>query len=79
MEKQGQTLKRHFSLDFYTWTCQSWLTSKNLHQLYADIGCSLEYLSGMMAARDGWRESASEKSELAVQFHDNDEDILSVL
>ena len=32
-----------------------------------------------MAARDGWRESASEKSELAVQFHDNDEDILSVL
>ena len=33
----------------------------------------------MMVDRDGWRERASEKSELAVQFHDNDEDILSVL
>ena len=57
LEKQGQTHKRHSLMDSCTWMCHYWSTSKDLHQLCMDTGCSVENLSRAMDDWDGWRES----------------------
>ena len=61
----------------YTLTRQCWLTSKNLQQLYADTGCSLEDLTEEMDDRDGWRERESGKSMLSVQLEDDNQDMVA--
>ena len=47
-------------MDSYTWMCQCWLISKDLHQLGVDIVCSLEDLLRKMYDRDGEREKERE-------------------
>ena len=47
-------------MNSYTWTHQCLLTSKDLHHLCADTGCSLENVPGVMDERDGWRERVLE-------------------
>ena len=44
-------------MDPFTWTCQSWLTNKNLP---VDTGCNLEDLLGAMDNRYGWQERVGE-------------------
>ena len=44
-------------MDPYTWTGQGCPTSKNLHQLCVDTGCSLEDLQGVKDDRERKRES----------------------
>ena len=48
-EKQGQSLKQCSQLDFYTWTCQCWLTSK----YHVKTGCSQEGMPGVIGEL-GW-------------------------
>ena len=62
LEKQGWTSKWCSSIFPYTWAYQCWLSSKNLHQLCVNTGCSLE-------DRDGWRELM--KPVLLVWLDDN--------
>ena len=70
LEKQGQTHKWRLSKDPYTLMHQGWVTSKNLHHLYEDTGCSLENLLEAKNDWDRWRERERErefgKSEQSV-------------
>ena len=61
-------------MDSYTWLCQCWPISKNLQQICADTGCSLEDLLGPMVDRDRWRERESGKSMPSAQLDDDDDD-----
>ena len=67
------------SMDHYTWTCQYWLTNKNLHHLCGNTRCSLEDLRGAMNDRDGWRErerkKESGKSVLSARLNDEDDEV----
>ena len=58
-------------MDPFTWTCQCWSTNKNLQQLCADIGCSLEDLPRTMIGTNGERESG--RSVPAAGFDDDDD------
>ena len=66
LEKQRQTYKWCPLTDFCTWICQCWPTSKDLHHLCADTGCSLEALLGMDSERE--RERGSRNSVQLAGF-----------
>ena len=55
-------------MDTYAWLCQCWLTSKNLHQLCIDTGCSLEDLPEAIDDRDEWREGIRETYAISVRW-----------
>ena len=57
LEEQIWTHKQCSSMDPYTWMCQYWPTSKNLHQLCMDTRCSLKDLLGVMDDKDRQKES----------------------
>ena len=60
LEKQGRIHKRRSSMNSYTWMCQCWPTSKNLHQLCAYSRCNLEDLPGTIDGRNEWWECIRE-------------------
>ena len=47
-------------MNSYTWTCQCWLTNKDLHQFCVDTGYSIEDLPIVMNDRDRWQERVKE-------------------
>ena len=74
LEKQRWTQKRRFLHDSCTGAEWCWLYSKYLHQLCAEIRCSLEDLPGAMNDRYGWWERESQGSMcLSVRFDDDDD------
>ena len=58
LEKHRKSHKQSSSMDPHASTC--WPTSKNLHQLCMDTGCSLEDLLGAIEDRDGWSKRVRE-------------------
>ena len=64
LEKQERIQKWCFLRDFYTWTCQLWPTSIDLHQMCTESGCSLKicqqrWIRGMEGMRKRVRELLS--------------------
>ena len=55
-------------------THQHWLTSKDIHQYYADTGFSLEDVPKAIDDRDGWHGREPRNSVPALQLDDNNDE-----